>query len=795
MQKKIFAWAMSMAVAAMITCTGCAQNTNSSGTDSGSSTAQTTTLDDNDTAEAAVGQSLSAIQSGEAGVTTDEDDLCDNYDAFDAEITLEDDSTKVKGNTKAVSVKDNCITISAGGTYRLSGKLTKGQVLVTGSEKVKLYLDGVEITSPSGPALVCTNEKRTILSLAKGSQNTLTDSADNADTEINGCNVSACALFAQDKLTINGSGSLTVTGSSVDGIVCKDDLKLVNGTITVEAAQDGVKGKDCVAMFGADLNITAGNDGIKSTESNDDTKGFLQLEQGSATVQAGGDCLQAETLVWIADGTYHLTSSGTAVNTETGEANSGKGIHCGGDVEIAGGKLTIDAAEDGVNCTGSLELQAGEVDVTSAEDGIQADGDLTVSGGAVTITTTGTVAASAQDDFQPNNFGGNPPSGDMPSGDAPSGNPPELPDGETFGGGNFGGNGNIPPDNADNRQNAAASDASAIPAAAMQSTVDSSTDAGASAAAMTTAAEDATSKGIKCGGNLTMSGGSCTIDSTDHAVHATGTAVFSGTTLEITSDSKGISSHGDLEISGGDITIHSCTEGVESKAEMTMSGGNVRILDASDDGLNTGGSDSGSYAMTITGGYIYVNASGDGVDSNSTWEMSGGTLLVCGPTSGGDGSLDANGNMTYTGGTLLALSSKGMMECPESGCLIATNCNAAAGEQVSIVDKNGTVLATLQSPKVVSDVIYGIGDSDSADYTIVTGGTYDGTLNEDGYGEGGSVSGGTEVTANGGTGSMNGGAPAGGGRGGAPNGAPNGGQGGTPPEMPNSNNSGGNIAS
>lgn len=715
MQKKIFAWAMSMAVAAMITCTGCAQNTNSSGTDSGSSTAQTTTLDDNDTAEAAVGQSLSAIQSGEAGVTTDEDDLCDNYDAFDAEITLEDDSTKVKGNTKAVSVKDNCITISAGGTYRLSGKLTKGQVLVTGSEKVKLYLDGVEITSPSGPALVCTNEKRTILSLAKGSQNILTDSADNADTEINGCNVSACALFAQDKLTINGSGSLTVTGSSVDGIVCKDDLKLVNGTITVEAAQDGVKGKDCVAMFGADLNVTAGNDGIKSTESNDDTKGFLQLEQGSATVQAGGDCLQAETLVWIADGTYHLTSSGTAVNTETGEANSSKGIHCGGDVEIAGGKLTIDAAEDGVNCTGSLELQAGEVDVTSAEDGIQADGDLTVSGGAVTITTTGTVAASAQDDFQPNNFGG----------------------------GNFGGNGNIPPDNADNRQNAAASDASAIPAAAMQSTADSSTDAGASAAAaMTTAAEDATSKGIKCGGNLTMSGGSCTIDSTDHAVHAAGTAVFSGTTLEITSDNKGISSHGDLEISGGDITIHSCTEGVESKAEMTISGGNVRILDASDDGLNTGGSDSGSYAMTITGG------------------------------------------------TLLALSSKGMMEYPESGCLIATNCNAAAGEQISIVDKNGTVLATLQSPKAVSDVIYGIGDSDSADYTIVTGGTYDGTLNEDGYGEGGSVSGGTEVTANGGTGSMNGGAPAGGGRGGAPNGAPNGGQGGTPPEMPNLNNSG-----
>ena len=57
---------------------------------------------------------------------------------------------------------------------------------------------------------------------------------------------------------------------------------------------------------------------------------------------------------------------------------------------------------------------------------------------------------------------------------------------------------------------------------------------------MTTAAEDATSKGIKCGGNLTMSGGSCTIDSTDHAVHAAGTAVFSGTTLEISGGKMGV---------------------------------------------------------------------------------------------------------------------------------------------------------------------------------------------------------------------------------------------------------------
>ena len=115
MQKKIFAWAMSMAVAAMITCTGCTQNSStSSGTDS--ETAQTTTLEETDGSVSS--QNLSAVQSGTAGVTTDAGDLCDTYDSFDAEIALADDDTKVTGNTKAVSVKNNRVTISAGGTYQ-----------------------------------------------------------------------------------------------------------------------------------------------------------------------------------------------------------------------------------------------------------------------------------------------------------------------------------------------------------------------------------------------------------------------------------------------------------------------------------------------------------------------------------------------------------------------------------------------------------------------------------------------------------------------------------------------------
>ncbi|WP_298483599.1 carbohydrate-binding domain-containing protein [uncultured Ruminococcus sp.] len=752
MQKKIFSWAMCMATAAMLACTGCAQND----TETAESIVTQSAAEENaentteESADVISGEPLSAVQSGSMGVTADEDDLCGTYDSFDGEITLKDGATAVSGsNADAVTVDGDQISITAGGTYRLTGMLTNGQVLVTGAEKVKLYLDGVKITNAAGPALVCINEKRTIVSLAADTENILADSAANAAYLIGSQEIDPCALYAQDKLTINGAGSLTVSGNSADGLICKDDLKLVSGKISVDAVENGVKGKDCVAMFGAELDITAGNDGIKSTETADTTKGFLQLEQGNVSVQAGGDCLQAETLVWIQDGTYVLTSSGTAVNGETGEANSAKGVHCSGDVEITGGTVSIDAPEDGVHCAGVFDMQDGTVDVTSSQDGIQADSDLLLSGGTVSVVTTGEVAASAQDDFgggMHGGFGGQMPDGEMPQmpgGQRPDGAAPEMPGGQVPAG-----------ENGDAAQTVYGL------VQAVNWNADTLTDT--ADIADTTATENATSKGIKCGGNLTLSGGSCTIVSTDHAIHATGTALFDGADLDITSDNKGISVHGDLTISDGNITIQQCTEGIESKANMTISGGNVRILNASDDGLNTGGTGE-SHAMTISGGYLYVCADGDGLDSNGTWDMTGGTVIVCGPISGGDGSMDANGTATYSGGTLLALSSRGMMEYPESGCLVATNCSASAGDSICIVGEDGTVLAAVTTPKEVSDVIFGIGDASAEAFTIVVGGTYNGTYNEDGFGQGGTVTGGTEVTANGGSGSMQGGMQPGGG--------------------------------
>jgi hypothetical protein len=91
------------------------------------------------------------------------------------------------------------------------------------------------------------------------------------------------AIFSQSDLVFNGTGSLTVNGNYNNGIVSKDDLKLVSGAITVTAVNDGVKGKDSVAVREAVLNITSGGDGIQSSKPGHQ-QGLVGNRGGSVTI-------------------------------------------------------------------------------------------------------------------------------------------------------------------------------------------------------------------------------------------------------------------------------------------------------------------------------------------------------------------------------------------------------------------------------------------------------------------------------------------------------------------------------
>ena len=57
-----------------------------------------------------------------------------------------------------------------------------------------------------------------------------------------------------------------------------------------------------------------------------------------------------------------------------------------------------------------------------------------------------------------------------------------------------------------------------------------------------------------------------------------------------------------------------------------------------------------------------VDSVGDAIDSNGNVEVTGGVLLVSGPTSDGDGAFDYDGSATISGGTVLMVGSTGMAQ-------------------------------------------------------------------------------------------------------------------------------------
>ena len=131
-------------------------------------------------------------------------------------------------------------------------------------------------------------------------------------------------------------------------------------------------------------------------------------------------------------------------------------------------------------------------------------------------------------------------------------------------------------------------------------------------------------------------------------------------TLTITAADDGI--HCDLVMNvgadgttGPTIKITDCYEGLEA-ATLNIYSGNITIH-AEDDCLNAANSDLTDYefALNIFGGALYMDsASGDGIDSNGTLTISGGTVVVWTANTADNQPLDADGVITVSGGTVLA---------------------------------------------------------------------------------------------------------------------------------------------
>lgn len=268
-------------------------------------------------------------------------------------------------------------------------------------------------------------------------------------------------------------------------------------------------------------------------------------------------------------------------------------------------------------------------------------------------------------------------------------------------------------------------------------------------------------KGIKCNqGYVTIKSGCLYFDCSDDAINAVGSVTVSGGVLNISSGDDGIHSDSDLLVSGGTTVIIMCNEGLEGM-KVGISGGDIYINSKSD-GINAaGGSDNNGFdgfgsefaanpdnCIDISGGYVYVDADGDGLDSNGNIYLSGGTLIVAGPTENNNGALDYNGDFFLTGGTLIACGSKGMAQAPDNlsqNCISVTfDSPVKADKFINIsVDKENFTFKTVDDVEniVFSSPMLTAGEECKVSY----GGKYSGGENLDGVYSGGKYSGGGDI--------------------------------------------------
>lgn len=241
-------------------------------------------------------------------------DQRDTYDAQSAaSITFAGDGALISGS--GVSADGTVIYITEPGTYILSGECDDGQIVVdvTKDDKVQLVFNGLTLACKnSAPVYVLCADKVSV-TLAEGTVNTLTDSEKYTapfDKQPNAC------LCSRDDLTINGQGTLTVNALSNNGIGCKNDLKIISGTITVNAANNAVKGNDSVAIKGGVITVNSKDDGIKTENEIDVGKGYIYIEGGQIDITASDDGLQATQDITVRGGSVLAACGGQTINCD-----------------------------------------------------------------------------------------------------------------------------------------------------------------------------------------------------------------------------------------------------------------------------------------------------------------------------------------------------------------------------------------------------------------------------------------------------------------------------------------------
>ncbi len=288
--------------------------------------------------------------------------------------------------------------------------------------------------------------------------------------------------------------------------------------------------------------------------------------------------------------------------------------------------------------------------------------------------------------------------------------------------------------------------------------------------------------GIHGNDDLKIKNGTIEVNAIHHAVKANETLSVTGGSLDLTAGTDGIHSEGDVEITDGEIAVSVGDDGIHAETGITIEDGTIEItrsyegieanriyvkggdisVTSRDDGFNANGgphhfgmhmeAGTGSEEETetefpeliIDNGNIYVNADGDGLDSNGDLIVNGGMIVIDGPESSNNGALDSGaengGSCLVNGGTVLAIGAAGMAErfrssSDQASFGLSVTTKLDPGTKIVIADENGNELFSHTSAKQFASVVFSCPELEVGEDYVVTIGSksYDFTLEENSY--------------------------------------------------------------
>lgn len=498
-------------------------------------------------------------------------------------------------------------------------------------------LAALALTGCSATSASNTSATSAISTSTSSDSDTKSKTADSFSTDVkNGAKLAEDTHYSAKDLTWDSSSEVTIDLSNP---TATDGVTVSDGVITITKA--------------GNYKLSGTYEGQIKVEAADSDMVRLILDNATITNSTGAaiNVVEAdEVVIYTASGSTNTVSDGSSYS-DTASGSPDAAIYSKSDLTLAGeGTLKVEGKyEEGIHTTDGLVIASGTLEVTAANTGIKGKDYVDILDGTVTVTAT-------KDGIKATN--------------------------DTDGNRGWvrlsGGTVNI------------------------------------------SAGDD----GFKAERVLEISGGTLNITESNEGIEAQYINILDGT-VNVTSSDDGINASYSTSSSSSTESTSSSTTQSNQTAQNTQSGqsaqgnaaqggqggqppaggqapsGNMGQPPAGGGGGMGGGG--GTFevvdaTINIAGGTVTVNANGDGIDSNGTATLSGGTLVVNGPFTGGNTSLDTNGDLLLNGATVVAGNSGDMFEAPAtsstSGYVKISNVsNLSAGTTVQVTDSSGTVVA------------------------------------------------------------------------------------------------------